>query len=89
MKNGSFRRLYDQDKARRTDGSYALVISYLGHGEMGDTTGYAIILAWKSWKRGPEGQPLLATLRVQTIAIYLVATGVMQRILYQQVDDQA
>lgn len=47
----------------------------------GQETGYAIILAWKSWKRGPEGQPLLATLRFQTIAIYLVATSeFMQRV---------
>lgn len=37
------------------------------------------MLAWKSWKRGPEGQPLLPTFRVQTIAICLVAAGVMQR----------
>ena len=42
-------------------------------------TRVAIMLAWKSWKRGPEGQPLLPTFRVQTIAICLLAAGVMQR----------
>lgn len=44
-------------------------------------TRVAIMLAWKSWKRGPEGQPLLPTFRVQTIAICLLAAGVMQRAL--------
>lgn len=45
----------------------------------------AIMLAWKSWKRGPEGQPLLPTFRVQTIAICLVAAGIMQRALCHSV----
>ena len=43
------------------------------------------MLAWKSWKRGPEGQPLLPTFRVQTIAICLVAAGIMQRALCHSV----
>lgn len=58
-------------------------VSYFGKREGGGRrkrgTRVAIMLAWKSWKRGPEGQPLLPTFRVQTIAICLVAAGVMQR----------